>query len=155
MTASLHRTPPEGAARPDAPAGAGPARSRRLWLWAPVVLYMTAIFLVSSLPAAPLPPDVSDKTAHTAAYAGLAILATRAVAGGLPARIGWRTAAMSLAITTGYGVSDEVHQLFVPGRTADPGDVAADALGAVIGVGLCWAWGIIVHRCSKPCPRSL
>jgi len=33
-----------------------------------------------------------------------------------------------------YGVSDELHQEFVPGRTANPLDVVADAIGIVLGV---------------------
>jgi VanZ family protein len=33
-----------------------------------------------------------------------------------------------------YGLSDEVHQYFVPFRTADPLDLLADALGGALGV---------------------
>jgi len=35
-----------------------------------------------------------------------------------------------------YGISDEVHQLFVPGRIADVGDVLADSLGSLAGIAL-------------------
>ncbi len=35
-----------------------------------------------------------------------------------------------------YGVSDEVHQAYVPGRSADPFDWAADTVGASVGVGV-------------------
>ena len=62
------------------------SRARRLSLWVPVVLYMAAIFFVSGLQVAPLPEEVSDKTAHIWAYAGLAVLSVRAVGGGLPCR---------------------------------------------------------------------
>jgi VanZ family protein len=34
-----------------------------------------------------------------------------------------------------FGLSDEIHQSFVPFRTADAWDVLADALGAALGVG--------------------
>jgi VanZ family protein len=121
---------------------------RRLWLWAPVAIYMAAIFVVSSMPGAPLPAQVSDKAAHAAAYALLAVLVVRALAGGLPAPVGARTAALAVVIVTAHGVSDEFHQWFVPGRSADPLDVLADAAGAMLGVGLCWAWGII--RFARP-----
>jgi len=33
-----------------------------------------------------------------------------------------------------YGVSDEIHQIYVPGRTPDSLDVVADAVGAALGV---------------------
>jgi VanZ family protein len=112
------------------------------------MFYMAAIFVVSSMPRAPLPDRVSDKTAHVAAYALLAVLVVRACAGGLPARITARTGILALVVTVAYGASDELHQACVPGRTADLLDVAADAAGAAIGVGLCWAWGII--RFGRP-----
>jgi VanZ family protein len=57
-------------------------------------------------------------------------------------------AALAAAITIVYGVTDEFHQSFVPGRSADAYDLAADAAGALAGTGACWAWGII--RRSRP-----
>lgn len=38
-----------------------------------------------------------------------------------------------LALGALYGVSDEWHQAFVPGRTPSAADVAADALGTALG----------------------
>ena len=55
----------------------------------------------------------------------------------------WRAVGLTLLLTTLYGVTDEVHQMFVPGRSTDAYDVAADAAGAVVGLVGCWAWGII------------
>ena len=49
-------------------------------LWAPVVLYMGAIFFVSSLSDPPVPPT-TDKPLHWLAYLGLAVLVVRALAG--------------------------------------------------------------------------
>lgn len=39
----------------------------------------------------------------------------------------------SLLISVMYSVTDEVHQLFVPGRSGQPLDVMIDSLGALIG----------------------
>ena len=39
---------------------------------------------------------------------------------------------LMIAITVLYGILDEVHQGFVPGRTVDSWDVAADALGGML-----------------------
>lgn len=119
---------------------------RRLWLWAPVVVYMALIFFVSGLSQAPLPSNVSDKNAHAAAYFVMALLAVRAIHGGLPARVTARGAAIALAITIGYGALDETHQYFVPGRSADVLDLLADATGGLVGLMLCWAWGILWLR---------
>jgi VanZ family protein len=107
---------------------------------------MTAIFYVSGLPIAPLPEQVSDKTGHFVAYAGLALLCVRAVGGGLPRRVVLRVAALALAIAAAYGAFDELHQWFVPGRSADILDWCADVSGALIGIGVCWLWGIIAVR---------
>jgi VanZ family protein len=115
-------------------------------LWAPVVAYMAGIYVVSGLQNAPLPDEVSDKTGHFAAYAGLGGLCVRAVGGGLPCRVVLRVALLALAIAAGYGAFDEVHQLFVPGRSGDVNDWFADVTGASIGIAVCWLWGIIAVR---------
>ena len=112
-------------------------------LWAPVVVYMGAIFFVSSLHSAPLPSGLSDKPAHALAYVGLACLVARALAGGLPPRMTRMDVVVGLALTILYGASDELHQWFVPGRSADVADVLADAVGAAVGLIACWAWGIL------------
>jgi VanZ family protein len=117
-----------------------------LWLWAPVVAYMAAIFFVSGMQSPPLPEQVSDKTGHLMAYAGLAVLSVRAVGRGLPCRVTPRVAWLALVIAGGYGVFDEIHQLFVPGRSGDLFDWFADVSGAVLGIGACWLWGMIASR---------
>jgi len=108
-----------------------------------VVVYMAAIFYVASLSEPPLPPGISDKPSHSLAYLGLAITIARAFAGGLPARVGRRAAVASVLLTIAYGITDEFHQSFVPGRSAELYDLYADAIGAIIGTAACWAWGII------------
>lgn len=117
-----------------------------LWLWGPVIAYMALIFYLSSLHSPPLPPHVSDKQGHSFGYTWLSVLTTRALAGGLPRRIGVAVALGALAITIAYGASDEFHQSFVAGRTEDVFDLYADSVGAAIGVVLCWVWGIISTR---------
>ena len=44
------------------------------------------------------------------------------------------TIGVGLAIA--YGISDEIHQSFVPGRDASVGDLIADSVGAALGAGL-------------------
>ena len=124
--------------------------SRALSLWGPVVVYMAAIFYVSSQPDAAPPPGVSDVSAHGTAYLFLCILVVRALARRLPARTGWLELLGAVAICTLYGASDEFHQSFVPNRVADIHDLYADAIGASIGAILCWAWGIIAIRPGLP-----
>lgn len=64
------------------------------------------------------------KAAHMTEYAVLSIL--------LYIWLGkWRLAIVFAAI---YATSDELHQLFVPGRAGRLGDVMIDSAGAVLGV---------------------
>jgi VanZ family protein len=74
----------------------------------------------------------------------------RAVAGGLPAVIAWRNAAVAIAIAVGYAFTDEFHQMFVPGRSAQFSDLLADAIGVVAGISLCWMWGLMARRRQQP-----
>jgi VanZ family protein len=118
---------------------------RALRLWAPVAAYMAAIFYVSSL-SQPVVPPGGDKPWHLLAYLGLGALTLRAVAGGLGAWISWRAAGVATAIAVGYAVTDELHQMFVPGRSAQFSDLLADAMGVVVGASLCWVWGFVAGQ---------
>ena len=111
---------------------------------------MAAIFVASAQSNPPVPPVLPDKVLHAIAYFGFGILVFRAVARRFPARVTWRRAAASLAITIAYGVTDELHQLAVPSRSADALDLAADAIGASLALVACWAWGIIRTRPHVP-----
>ena len=116
--------------------------SRTVSLWGPVILFMGIIFYLSAQPDVPIPAG-TDKSFHSIGYTILSVLIVRALAGGLPARITVATALLAVALATAYGVTDEFHQSFVPGRTAELNDLLADAIGAVTGAFACWLWGIL------------
>lgn len=103
-------------------------------LWGPVLLVMGLIFFFSSLPDPGGPPGgISDKTAHVLVYAALGASLVRALAGGRITEMTLTRILFAAALGTLYGVSDEIHQHFVPPRTPDILDVAADAVGAFVG----------------------
>jgi VanZ family protein len=110
---------------------------------------MVTIFYLSSLHQAPLPPGVSDKPAHAFGYLGFGFVIARALAGGLPPILTPRQALIGLAIAALYGVTDEWHQSFVAGRSADIADWYSDAIGSAIALFACWAWGIISRRSRR------
>ena len=126
-------------------------------MWGPVLVYMAVIFYVSSLHEAPLPQGISDKSAHWLGYTGFSVTIVRALAGGLGRRIAASTAMVAVLIAVAYGASDEFHQVFVPGRSAELADLGADALGAIVGAAGCWAWGIISirGRARGPAPSDV
>ena len=72
------------------------------------------------------------RTHERGAYDSAALYA---VLGGLLRLATGRTGA-AVAWAGAYGVSDEVHQAFVPGRSPDPLDWLADAFGAWVGAAL-------------------
>jgi VanZ family protein len=112
----------------------------RLWLWGPVLVMMAIIFTASSIPNLQhLPGNISDKTGHGIGYGMLGALLLRALAGGRRAGVTWRTVLLAVACATAYGVSDEFHQRFVPGRSSDVYDVLADAEGATAASLGAWA----------------
>jgi VanZ family protein len=92
---------------------------------------MAVIFTVSSLPAVPtLPGGLSNHTGHFIGYAILGALVLRALARATWAGVTARAAAGAWLVSAAYGVTDEVHQQFVAGRTVAVDDWIADALGA-------------------------
>ena len=105
-----------------------------------MLAYTAGIFILSSISSLPtLPGAGSDKWAHSIAYSGLALVMLRAVVSGRWQTITWAQAIAAVLLTTAYGATDELHQWFVPGRTADVRDLAADAAGALAAVLVAYA----------------
>jgi VanZ family protein len=94
------------------------------------------IFVQSSHPSPEIGPDwpFKDKVLHFIAYALLGVLFLRAF---YTTRIKHHLKlifALSVLFSALYGISDEIHQSFVPYRTADVMDALADILGSIAGV---------------------
>jgi VanZ family protein len=115
-------------------------RSAGVRLWAPPALYAMAIFALSSVPNPPAPPGaMTDKHLHAIVYAGLALLVLRALASADAGRVTRGRALGAAAIAAAYGVTDELHQWFVPGRVVDAFDLLANAVGALASTLPAWA----------------
>lgn len=113
----------------------------RLGLWGPVVAYMALIYYESSQASLPsVVGGVSDKVLHVAGYSVLGALFVRALSAGFRRPVTAFVAVLAVALTTAYGVSDEMHQSFVPPREMDPWDVAADAVGGAIAAVPLYFW---------------
>lgn len=114
------------------PGDARPTRApgRRRLGWVLAALWAALIFWQSSTSDAggmlSLFPEGFDKVAHGGAFLVLSGFLTLAT--GRPV--------LAALLATLYGLSDEVHQAFVPGRYSDPLDLLADAVGAAMGAWL-------------------
>jgi VanZ family protein len=105
---------------------------------------MAFIFMISSRASWGQVSQIPDWMTHGAGYAVLSVLACRALAGGLGQPVTARVALFAVVIATLYGVTDEMHQAFVPGRTADAWDVLKDMAGAAAAALAC-AWPRRAH----------
>lgn len=132
------------------------------WRWGPLLLWMAVIFFASSSsnPYQVLPGrwqigcaqlmkssdlqnllcqnDTVGQISHLAEYGLLALLAARAVSWKEPRK---RLIITLLGVLLGcflYGLSDEIHQLFVPGRTFQTADLMLDLAGSLVGALIVW-----------------
>lgn len=102
----------------------------------PVILLCTLIFIMSSNPYPESIPRIQflDKLIHFFVYGLLGILFFRAVRKRDSSRFQGYSMILGIVLSSLYGISDEIHQYFTPGRVADLYDVTADILGSLTGV---------------------
>lgn len=108
------------------------------------IAYMALIYYASSRPTTiplKLPILPTDKVLHFGAYGVMGFLIC------LPASRIMRSlfwgAWLGAVIAGLYGITDEIHQSYVPGRDDDVYDIVADMLGATLGA-IMAAW--LIHR---------
>jgi len=101
----------------------------------PIFLFSAAIFYMSSLGnvEVPISFNLSDKLLHMLAYSLFGWLLIRALHFGKIDPISKKLLFFSVLIGSLYGLSDEFHQYFVPGRHSEFLDWLADAIGVFLG----------------------
>ena len=101
--------------------------------WGPVIILMVFIFCASSIPGqvvdnVGLGKEVLHINAHFFLYLLLGLSLYRATGS-------YKT---SLLIGLFYGITDEIHQMYVPGRSANLFDVFVDGLGVATSLFFVW-----------------
>ena len=121
--------------------------------WLPLILYCLFIYIQSANPSPDQIPSFRffDKVLHFTAYGIMGILFYRAYQTLRIKNNIQMLMLLSVVSASLYGISDEIHQSFVPFREAEVADVIADILGAVGGVFLYQM--LIVSRIEKPYVR--
>lgn len=136
--------------------------SKWLWYWLPPVLWMAAIFSLSTdafsggetgsmlsalLDLLHINLSASQtahlnyllrKLAHFTGYAVLSLLLLRALRGERRGEWRWRWAAWAFLITALYALIDEYHQSLTRTRTGSLGDSLLDMAGGLAGLALWW-----------------
>ncbi|OYT27434.1 MAG: teicoplanin resistance protein VanZ [Candidatus Altiarchaeales archaeon ex4484_96] len=105
--------------------------------WIITLFYLLIIFMLSSLshPPQPLENNIFPVLAHLVEYTILGILLYTSLHSTLdidPKKILF----LAFLFSSFYGLTDELHQFFVPGRHCSLLDLVVDVLGSFIGASL-------------------
>jgi VanZ family protein len=117
-----------------------------------MITVMGIIFFLSHQPGDTLSlPDVPniDKVLHAGIYGLLAATILFAVNHRLRHTRPLLTGIMVVFFCMLYGISDEFHQSFIPGRTASLYDLAADTIGAIVTVSFSFRFSLFKFCYSK------
>lgn len=111
--------------------------NRKKVLLIPLILYWLTLFIGTTLPSDTLSTllEFSDKLKHFIGYLGLAFLLSL----NFHFQERWKNLAekwllAALLICLIYGLFDEIHQIYVPNRSAELLDWVADSLGSLVGI---------------------
>ncbi len=116
----------------------------------PPLAWALFIFVLSAMPGSAYPEvrlPFADKVVHASLYLPLGYWLARALC--VAEHSSWHRKIIAFLLVAGYGLSDEIHQLFVPQRTFSLGDWAVDCVAGALGV-LIWHLG---QRWREP-PRE-
>ncbi len=116
----------------------------------PALFWAGCIFIASSIPSSRIKWVLLhrlDKIIHFGIFFILGLLVYRALfTGKSPPHFNYKKVWIMLGIVIGYGIFDELHQAFTPGRSVDIMDLLADTGGGLL-AGL--AAFIFRHRSSQ------
>lgn len=117
---------------------------------------MAAIFVVSSLSNPQIGGETPDYVLHALEYFLLALLLIRLFLArqfslldknGRGDFTRWQQACLlGVMIAIVYGITDEIHQYFVPGRHCSLSDVGSDTIGAIFAYGVASLDYLLLNR---------
>ncbi len=96
----------------------------------PMIFILSCSWYLSSQERIEMMPgfDGSDKLVHLICFGGLAGSVCMALG-----QRGWRRVWLPILLVSVYGIVDEIHQSYTPGRTSSAADWVADTVGATLG----------------------
>ncbi|MEI7811876.1 MAG: VanZ family protein [Ignavibacteria bacterium] len=111
-------------------------KNKRTLVYFPLVIYWIMLLMLTSIPGQSTPDfGISDKIEHAVAYMILTVLLCLTYQFQGKFKMLYRSPFVwTIATVALYGALDEIHQLFIPGRSCDIMDWMADITGAVLGL---------------------
>jgi len=111
-------------------------KHKKKFVYIPLIIYWLFLLTMTSLPGKDLPDlHISDKLEHFSAYMVLTIFLTFTLLLQNKFRFLKKHAyLLTFLLVALYGALDELHQLFIPGRSCDIMDWTADVSAACFGV---------------------
>lgn len=112
------------------------SKRKVLLVYTPLIVYWLILFTATSIPTKDLPSiGFSDKVNHLMAYFVLSVLVYLTLLFQRKSELLFNYAPIvTLIISSFYGIADELHQMLIPGRSAEVFDWFADAIGAILGI---------------------
>ena len=103
------------------------------WYGLATLLYVGGITWLSSIPRAPAPPDLvleyGLNIGHIPLFAGLTVLLVKTITPNLRPFLTRRACTFAALLLFSVAMLDEIHQSFVPGRSASVLDLGLDVMG--------------------------
>ena len=93
--------------------------------------------------------DIVSVAAHFTEYLVFGVLLFHALWRSVPQQRQGLLVVAAVVIASLYGVTDEFHQSFVPGRLCDPADWLTDTVGASVGALAAW---VVSRRAARRMP---
>lgn len=123
----------------------GLSKARRIAvIWAPLAIWAGVILFLTSVPGGQLPKiQIShlDLVVHFVLYTVLGGLMLRALHATLTTARPGRIMIVAIASGVSFGLFDEIHQMWIPGRSYSNLDLVADTVGVCAGVFAYWMIG--------------
>ncbi len=114
-------------------------KRKKYLIYLPLIIYWLLLFVLTSIPGKSIPQNLTfnDKLEHISAFMvlGLLLSLTLKVQNKYQyLKSGFYRATFVIGVC--YGILDELHQLFIEGRSCDILDATADMLGITIGISI-------------------
>jgi VanZ family protein len=120
-----------------------------LLVYTPLVVYWILLLTATSLPANDIPAlGLYDKFYHLGAYTVLSFFLNLTLVYQKKSKfLFYKAGIAAIVISSVYGALDEIHQIFVPGRSAEILDWTADFVGACFGAYIVY---LMIRRFKYP-----